>query len=320
MEWCAFADASFPRQAPRVARRRPHPTRPARLVRAAAFAGLVLLPAWLPAQTAPAPLILRLPGSVRSAGLAGASVAVVGFAGSIFVNPTGIATIGSLSAEGASARHPDRSTFGAAALAVRLGQFDFGAGYGRLRLRDTAAVPSNDLWVASAVYRFGLTAFGASLKYLTVEDSAGVVSQAVTGDVGLTVAVFDIMALAVSVRNLGRDAVSGPLLTLPTTTHLGFTLNFVDPQSTVRLLGTLEGIWTEGERGRTVWGLETGVVVGGLGLVGRLGNGAQPRGTGFSRWAYGAGVELGRLHLDWAYQDQSVFGAGLHRFGARWTP
>ncbi len=236
------------------------------------------------------------------------------------MNPSGLATIGSVSAEGSYTRHPDHSSYGTGALAVRLGQFDLGGGYARLRLRDTAAVPSNDLWIATGVYRFGLTALGASAKYLTVEDSAGTLSQTITGDVGMTVAVFDIMALAVSVQNLGREAVSGPLLTLPTTTRLGFALNFVDPQSTLRLLGTLEGVWTEGERGRTVWGLETAVVVRGIGVAARLGRGAQPEGTGFSEWAYGAGLVLGRLHLDWAYQDESVFGSGLHRFGARWTP
>ena len=319
MEWCAFADPE------RIDRRPPiggrgHTTGSIRLALLAAGVGLSLAPRPLGGQTAPPPLILRLPASVRSAGLAGAGTAVVGFAGSVFVNPSGIATIGSLSAEGTYARHPDRSTHTTGALAVRLGQFDFGVGYGRLRLRDTAAVRANDLWIGSIVYRFGLTAFGASLKHVSVKDSAGAVHESVTSDAAVTVAFFDIAALALSVQNLGRDALSGASLTLPTTTHLGFTLNFVDPQSTVRLLGTVEAIWTEGEPRRTVWGLESGVVLAGVGIAGRLGHGGQPVGSGQSKWAYGAGLVLGRFHLDWAHQAESIFGGGVHRFGARWTP
>jgi hypothetical protein len=238
----------------------------------------------------------------------------------VFVNPSGIATIGWLSAEGGYARHPDRTTHATGAVAVRLGQFDFGVGYGRLRFSDSASVRANNLWIGSVVYRFGLTAFGASLKHVSVEDSAGTVNESITSDVGLTVAVFDIAALALSVQNLGRDALSGAALTLPTTTHLGFTLNFVDPQSTIRLLGTVEAIWTESEARRTVWGFETGVVLGGVGVAGRLGHGGQPVGSGLSKWAFGASVELGRFHLDWAHQSESAFGGGVHRFGARWTP
>jgi hypothetical protein len=319
MGWCEFADLRRVARRPRLGAGG-YPTRSIRLALFAAGISLSLAPRPIAAQTAPPPLILRLPASVRTAGLAGAGTAVVGFAGSVFVNPSGIATIGSLSAEGAYTRHPDRSTHVTGAVAVRLGQFDFGVGYGRLRLRDTATVRANDLWIGSVVYRFGLTAFGASVKYVSVKDSAGAVSESVTSAAGVTVAVFDIAALALSVQNLGRDALSGAPLTLPTTTHLGFTLNFVDPQSTIRLLGTVEAIWTEGESSRTVWGLETGVVLAGVGVAGRLGHGGQPVGSGLSKWAYGAGLELGRFHLDWAHQSESIFGGGVHRFGARWTP
>lgn len=274
----------------------------------------------LPPAPPPPPIILRQPASVRTAGLAGAGAAVVGYAGSIFTNPSGLATIGSLSAEGAYARFPDRSTNAMGAVALRLGQFDFGAGLQVLEFSDTSATDRHQILLGSVVYRVGLTAVGASLKYLSIEDTSGTPDRAITTDIGLTLAVFDIMALAVSVQNLGRDVVSGIPLSLPTTTHIGFTLNFVDPQSQARLLGTIETIWTEGEPRRTLLGGEAGVVLSGVGLVGRVGHGGQPEGSGHSKWAYGASVVLGQFRLDWAYQAETAFGGGVHRFGARWTP
>jgi len=34
----------------------------------------------------------------------------------------------------------------------------------------------------------------------------------------------------------------------------------------------------------------------------------------------GGGLELGRLHLDYAYQGYDAPDGGRHRFGLRWTP
>src|SRR2546430_10807806 len=55
------------------------------------------------------------------------------------------------------------------------------------------------------------------------------------GDAGLAIAVFDLMALGVSVQNIGGDF--GPAaggVHLPRRTRAGFTLNYVDPQGTLR--------------------------------------------------------------------------------------
>jgi len=68
------------------------------------------------------------------------------------------------------------------------------------------------------------------------------VSDAWAGDVGMAIAVFDIMAIGVSVQNLGGDMGNGALL--PRRTRAGLTLNYTDPQGTFRLLTTLEGMWT----------------------------------------------------------------------------
>jgi hypothetical protein len=103
---------------------------------------------------------------------------------------------------------------------------------------------------------------------------------------------------------------------------LGLSLNLLDTYSNGRLLGTVETIWTEGARPRTVVGLEGGAVFYGLGLIARIGTGGQPSDPGgpFSRTAYGGGLVLGRARLDYAYQRRSPLGRSVHLFGFRWTP
>ena len=88
----------------------------------------------------------------------------------------------------------------------------------------------------------------------------------------------------------------------------------------MRLLSTLEGQWTPGQPAILVQGVEGGVVTGGVGLVGRLGYATRSPTSDASRFTVGGGVELGRLHLDYAYQTFAVLGGGTHRVGLRWTP
>ncbi len=267
----------------------------------------------------PPPQVLALPASVRSAAMGGAAVALVGDAGSVFTNPSGLATIKYLGVEGAFHYLPDAlQSVGAGA--VRLGPFNLGAGYDYLRYRRKGSpLKDNLLWAGSAVYRVGLVALGATEKYVSVEDSSGHISRALANDAGLTIAVFDIMALAVSVQDFNQRRLGGTPILLPTRTRLGFTFNFVDPQTTARLLGTVETVWTEGQDRRTVFGLETGVVLHGVGLVARVGTGAQPAGTGQRKVAFGGGIVLGRLGIDYAYQARSG-GGTIHRVGVRWSP
>lgn len=266
------------------------------------------------------PILPRLPASVRSAGLAGANAAVIGDAGSVFTNPAGLATIKHISVEAGFLREPGYPIQTMGAAAVRIGPFDFGGGYHYLRFADSAAVKDNLIWVGTGVYRIGLIALGASSKYVSLEDSAGMVSRALTTDAGMALAVFDIMAFAVSVQNIGNRNLSGQDLSLPTTTHVGFTLNFVDPQSNARVLGTIEEVWTRGSERHTLLGAEAGLVFGGIGIVGRIGHGAQPSRTRQSETAFGGSLVLGRLSFDYAYQRRSALGLDVQRFGARWTP
>ena len=269
---------------------------------------------------APSSIVNVLPPSTRSAAMAGVGVALVGDAGSVFINPSGLATIKVLSLEGAYSPMPAGATLWQGAGAFRVGQFNFGAGAAYLLLPDTAAYADNVTWVGSADYRYGLLALGLSGRYVSVTDTSGQVNRAFTTDAGFTIAVFDIMALAVSVQSVGNERISGLGVELPTATHFGYLLNFVDPQGTGRLLGTIEWVWTEGQSTRFLVGVEGGAVLKGVGVVLRTGYGPPPLGSGGSRWTVGGGVVLGRLGLDYAYQAQNLFGDAVHSFGLRLTP
>src|SRR5258705_9805339 len=160
--------------------------------------------------------------------------------------------------------------------------------------------PYEALATASLVYRRGLSAFGVTAKY-NRQQIGSEVSDAWAGDVGVAVAVFDIMAFGVRVENLGGDLGDGALL--PRRTGAGLTLNYTDPQGTYRLLTTLEGQWTRDHSAVLVQGLEAGVVTNGVGLVGRVGFATRPAVTDASPWSFGGGVVLGRLAVDYAFRS-----------------
>ncbi len=68
-----------------------------------------------------------------------------------------------------------------------------------------------------------------------------------------------------------------------------------------------------------VLGLESGVVTRGMGVLGRIGYVGHSTATTASPFTAGASVELGRLHLDYAYRADDALGA-RHRMGVRWMP
>ncbi|MEO8201448.1 MAG: hypothetical protein ABI679_13055 [Gemmatimonadota bacterium] len=293
------------------------------LARITATALLLLAGTSLPLdaqQTGEPPAVLSLPASVRQASMAGAGAALIGDAGSVFSNPAGLATIKVLSIEGSFQYYPDNTLQGSASAALRVGPFNLGGGGSYIVFNDSARTASNLMWVGSAVYRYGLIAIGASGKYVSSEDTTGRISRAVTTDAGIAIAVFDIAALGFSVQNIGENRISGDPLVLPTRYRLGFMMNFTDPQTTARLLGTIETIWTQDQERRTIFGFEVGAIVSGVGIVGRIGYGGQPTASHQAKTTYGGGILLGRLGLDYAYQRRSGLGGEVHRVGIRWTP
>lgn len=287
----------------------------------AGCAALVIAAGHLTAQDVPpVPALPYLSASVRVAGLAGAGVAIPGYAAGVFDNPSAIGPIRTLSLDAAYARLPDDSWYTTGAAAIRAGDFNLGGGYRYLRYLGDQPVTDNLSWVGAGVYRLKGIALGASAKYVSVEDSSGAVFRTLTSDAGVTMAFFDIAAVAIAFQNLGRYSLSGPSLDLPSSTHLGFSMNLIDTYSNGRLLATIETVWTRDAERRTVIGVEAGAVFGGIGLIGRAGVGAQPAASGVSRTSYGGSVVLSRARIDYAYQRRSAIGRGVHLVGLSWTP
>ena len=272
-------------------------------------------PTRLPAQVAGD--IASLPGSTRSAGLAGAGVALVGDAGSVFANPAAIASIRHVALEGSYEEYPAGATLSSAAAAVGFGPFAYGIGAHVLRPAAELGRPTDMLALSAIVFRFGMIAVGTSVKYVR-EGFAVPQVEAWATDAGMAIALFDIFALGASVENIGGSLSAGAHL--PRRTRFGFTMNFADPQGSGRLLTTVEGQWPEGRPSVIVAGAEGGMVThGGVGLVARIGVSGRTSSIDMSPFALGAGIALGRLRLDYAYRSYSAPSGAMHRLGARWT-
>jgi hypothetical protein len=277
----------------------------------------------------PPAYVVTLPGSVRSVGMAGAGVALVGDAGAVFSNPAGLATIGSLSVEGAYRAAPGAARFLTGAGALRFRQFDFGVAGRYFNFGDEPArylgpgAPAGSyaregLVQGTLVYRYGLIAAGFTGRYARRSvDSVHV--RGFTGDAGLAIAFFDIMALAFGVQNIAGNWRS-TAIHLPRLTRLGFTMNYVDPQESFRLLSTLEVQWPEGGGARWVLGGEAGIVVRGVGIVARAGYGGESPSLPNAKWSAGGTVTLGAFDVDYAYRARDLLDERAHHIGMRLTP
>ena len=262
-------------------------------------------------------LVLTEPGSVRAASLQGAGAAMMGDAGSVFTNPAGLATIAHIALEGSYTRLTTQNTLLTGAMGWRLSQFDFGAG---IKYLDHGPGGNYEaLGVGSLIYRFGLIAMGGSAKVLRQETATGR-TQGVSGDLGLAIAVFDIMALGFSVQNVHGNWNPNSPLAMPRVTRLGFTMNYVDPQESFRLLSTIESQWTDGLGGRLVLGLEGGLVLGhAIGVLGRVAYGGRYDGAMTSHFTWGVTAELGWVDVDYALEPTDALGERGQRLGVRLT-
>ena len=152
--------------------------------------------------------------------MGGAGAAIVGDAGGIFANPAALATIHHLAVEASYETFPSGSKFSTGAVALRAGRFTWGAGAAALGPSYTSA---DLLGASSLVFRTGIVALGGTAKYAR-ETIGGARVDAWAGDAGLAIAIFDLMALGVSVQNIGGDF--GPAaggVHLPRRTRAGFT-------------------------------------------------------------------------------------------------
>jgi hypothetical protein len=273
----------------------------------------------LAAQVRPYPLVLGLPATARYAGLANAGVAVHGDAGAVFINPAGIATIRHGGVEATYHYSHEQPVEGAAAAAFRVKQFTFGGGVHYLRLDPSSPNADNVLSVGTAVYRYGIIATGVSAKYISVEDTLGHVSRSAAGDVGILIALFDLVAVAASFQNVAHDDLSGGGVSTPHSSHLGLVFNFTDPQLTWVARVVWERVWPEDADARNKVAAEVGVQLGGAFLTLRGGTGLRTPETEQSESAVGASVGFKKFSVDYAYQAKTALGADVQRLGVRLT-
>jgi hypothetical protein len=299
----------------------------------------------LTGQTVRAGALLETPPTARSISLGGAYGAVFGDEGSVFVNPAGLAPIRHVALGVSAEERLDGARLGTAAAALRLGRLTFGFGFGLMALDhtgDSIPVPDpafgggsgaavgpqasgyNILGVGAIAYRRGMFSLGASVKglreYVSDGSADAYVANGVTGTVGAGMAFFDIAAFGFAIENLAGTLSGGGIsYSLPRTLRGGFTINFVDPQGTARILTTID--WVRPPEGNAYWVLagETGIVLSGVGLVGRAGIAAGRSGSPLSDASFGGGLVLRSVRLDYASQGYRGQSQRTHRFGIRWV-
>jgi hypothetical protein len=175
-------------------------------------------------------------------------------------------------------------------------------------------------------YRRGLLSLGGSAKFVreVIDDRSGAAYRAggVTGDLGIAIAFFDISALGLTIQNIGGslDASDGTTFGMPRTTRVGFALNLIEPQGTVRLLSITEHVLPPGGDAYWILGLESGVVTGGVGVLGRVGFVTGRASSGRSDVALGGELRLRSLRIEYAYQGAEALTSGTHRVGLRFVP
>ncbi len=308
---------------------------------------LLASPRALPAQGggARAGVLLETPGTARALALGGAYAAVVGDEGSVFVNPAGMAPVRRLAIGGSFEEDFLGARLTSAAGVLRVGRFDIGFGAMLLDFGgDSVVVPDpatggvfgttaggtitayNLLGIGAVAYRRGMISLGASAKVLRERIDDGTTTDysanGVTGDLGLAIAVFDLMAFGAVVQNVaGTLTTSGTATSaLPRTTRLGFTINFIDPQGTMRLMTTADWIAPPGGDSHWAVGLEGGVSAGTVGFVARAGFAFGRSATDRTTTSYGGGIVVRGLRVDYGYQGWGATGAASHRIGLRWIP
>jgi hypothetical protein len=180
-----------------------------------------------------------------------------------------------------------------------------------------ASVAGREFLAAGTLtYRFGLLAVGGTIKAVGQQVS-DLTDRGVTGDLGIALAVFDIAAFGLAVQNIGGNWEDDSELTLPGLTRLGFTMNYVDPQESYRLLSTVELQWPEAAGTRVLAGIEGGIVVNGVGVLLRGAYATRPSGADLSHFVGGGSVTTGGLTVDYAFTPMALLDGGEHRIGMR---
>jgi hypothetical protein len=274
------------------------------------------------------------------AALGGAYAGVAGDEGSVFVNPAGMAPVrpavvcaswqqglpGEQLVSAALVARKDRLSIGLGAMYLRLAHDGAAVPAPALGSSTTAAAGYGALGVAALAYRRGVVSIAGSLKYVRqVADSGrapAASASGVTGDVGATVAIFDIMAVGATLQNIGGpvSATDGGRLSLPRLVRVGFTLNLVEPQGTFRMLTNTEYLAPAHGEAHWLFGLESGVIVSGYGVLARASYAAGRGGSDRRPAALGGELRLRGLRFEYAFQGYRSPRRATHQFGVRFLP
>jgi hypothetical protein len=291
--------------------------------------------------------VLELAPAPRAAAMAGAYAAGAPddpFAG--FFNPAGIAGraapgdsasavwtvaaayrrhVGDAKAGTAAARFAGLG--GAASVAIRY--VDYGdvaelvpdPAFGGERGMETGATVGATELALSAAYgvELGVVVLGAGFD-LVRADLADLQDVAVSGSAGARVTAWaGRVAFGAAAQNLGGAAGPGRDAPLPRSYRAGAALLLGPPSGArMRLAGDVVGPW---DRLRPVAGVEVHVVGSdGVALQVRAGwDGSTRDGDALDDLAFGGGLVLGSLAIDYAYRAVGVLG-DAHQFGVRFQP
>jgi hypothetical protein len=291
--------------------------------------------------------LLTIPATARALGLGGAYAAVVGDEGNIFVNPAGLAAIGHAALGVSYEKYLFDSYLVSGGVAFRSGEFDLGVGVEMLNFgSDTVYRPDplfggtrgvadpggamvgayNAAAVGAAAWRLGMFSLGGSVKYLkehmSIPDTTLYDASGFGFTVGGALAIFDIASFGVVVENLGPDlkTTTDTPAPLPRTVRAGFSFNLVDPQFAPRLMVVGDWVSPRGAGSYWIFGVEGGMVSGGVGLLGRAGIATGRAPSDRKSLSLGGGLVYHNLRLDYAYQGFGTLGTATQRFGLMWLP
>jgi hypothetical protein len=285
--------------------------------------------------------VLQLLAGGRAAAFSGAYSAATNDADVVFYNPAGIAgllagagfsyqrqvlDIGLASASGAYGF--GRFVLGAGAVFLDYGDVDemvpdpvFGGQTGTATGNTVGASEIGARVVGAGSLMDGRLNIGAAVGIVST-DLAGASRSAPFVDAGVQYALPRI-TLAASVRNIGGAMSGGGLADaeLPSEARLGAMFELASPNGFGAVLAA--DLVSELNAGTTgvVAGVEAGLLPGlasRVGAVGRVGWAANAGDEAQGALQLGAGLSLGPVAVDYAYQNYDLFGA-LHRFGVRWS-
>jgi hypothetical protein len=282
--------------------------------------------------------ILQLTTVPRAAALGGALTAADGVT-SIFANPAGAGTVQHLEAQLAGQTLFDGSKAGSMAVGWRMHRVGLALGVRYLDLGSVDEVVCNacggrgtptgqslsaseQAFELAGAVTLGRANLGAAVNYYSTslaEASGGAASLSA----GVRDSVTDRLTVGASVQYLGGGVdVGGFAAPLPRTVRAGLELRPLGPgHGRFHLLLAADYAAVRGSPGRLGGGIEAGLVdpESQVQAVGRLGV-ASGAGSDFATQAvaFGLGLRLRQVALDYAYQGSDVLG-GQHRIGLTFT-